>query len=769
MKKLSYILVAALALFAVACNPEEGGGGDSTVTLSLFPTTLSFEADAASAQTFTVSATGNWTVSATDSWIHYSPTTGSVNGTVSVTVDKNESEARGGKISVACGNLTKDVFVSQKRGQTPAVDVSVIPATFDGVKRASTTYQLLVYSFADGIGNDEIGDFKGVQNKIEEGYFDDLGVSAIWLSPAHPTNSYHGYDVNDYFALNPLFGTEGDFKNLIDAAHAKGIKIYMDYVLNHSGTGTEWFKSVKADPKNSPYRDYYVLSNGDYPSEAIGGMGGWVSLGDGEIGYKGRLHFKVDWTETTKYVTVTETTEAAQSPNTSDAKRWIHIGSKGSLGMYETATNIFELTLDVDTDWGFLVRTSNSDSWPSGTKYGGMAGKNVITLGQPFPLDNTTAADIVFGECTSYYASFDASMPDLNYGNPDECENSRAFQSTVESAKKWVNLGVDGFRLDAVVWIYGASVTANVKFLDKWYKEVNAAYKAAGHSDDIFMVGEAWHNGHGEEQKYYGGLPSNFEFDYWGQALQPAVNSGQGSSYASKVINYISNHEANRTDAPMAITSFFMTNHDKSSVKFIINPYNSKEELHFYRAADDLGKDLAKEKQACAMLLTTAGKPFIYQGEELGYWRGLDDKNHLDDEYIRAPIVWDASATKVAKKGVNNKVDGDMLKGSISVETQSKDEASLLNTYMTWNRLRNTFDALASGTMSKTGISGSSIASWYMTSGSQKMLVIHNVAAGSTTVTVTDKMDTPRALLGTATIKDNKLTLGANSSVVFEL
>ena len=83
------------------------------------------------------------------------------------------------------------------------------PAAFDGNKRASTTYQLLIYSFADSDG-DGVGDFKGIENHLD--YLDAMGATALWLSPAHPTGSYHGYDVNDYFALNPKFGTEADFK-----------------------------------------------------------------------------------------------------------------------------------------------------------------------------------------------------------------------------------------------------------------------------------------------------------------------------------------------------------------------------------------------------------------------------------------------------------------------------------------------------------------------------------------------------------------------------
>ena len=153
---------------------------------------------------------------------------------------------------------------------------------------------------------------------------------------------------------------------------------------------------------------------------------------------------------------------------------------------------------------------------------------------------------------------------------------------------------------------------------------------------------------------------------------------------------------------------------------------------------------------------------------KLGYWR-IDDNDKLDDEYIRAPIVWNSSATDCAKKGVNNRVDNNMLKGSISVETQSAEENSLLNTYKTWIRLRNTYPALAEGTMTDANLSGGSIASWYMTAGSQKLLVIHNTAASAKDVTVKDDMSRAIGLLGTAPLDHDVLTLGPNSSVVFKL
>ena len=127
-------------------------------------------------------------------------------------------------------------------------------------KLSGITYQLLIYSFCDSDG-DGVGDFKGIQSKLD--YLDGLGVTALWLSPAHPTSSYHAYDVNDYYSLNPLYAVgekttakaEADFKELLAAAHAKGISIYMDYVLNHSGKFNPWFQEAVSNP-SSKYRDY---------------------------------------------------------------------------------------------------------------------------------------------------------------------------------------------------------------------------------------------------------------------------------------------------------------------------------------------------------------------------------------------------------------------------------------------------------------------------------------------------------------------------------
>ena len=754
MKKYFWMVFAVAVL--AACGGKDTPQPTESLTLSVAPQELSFSATESVSKLVVVTSNGDWKVSSTESWIHVNSGSGSGKGSFSVSVDvQDKAEDRSGSVQVSAskGSDSKAATISVKQsGAVVSVDVVPAPAAFDGTKRASTTYQLLIYSFADSDG-DGVGDFKGIQNKLD--YLDGLGVTALWLSPAHPSGSYHGYEVSDYAALNPLYGTEEDFKALLDAAHAKGISIYMDFVLNHSGTGNEWFKSVTANPKDSPYNDYYVISDNpdagavdNFAGTTNPGMGRWFPVLNSGI-RKESLHFKLDWTGSKKKVTVSRTTESVQSSNPdTHVQRYIYFGNDKLYRLYETSSNIYEITVDYDSDWGFLVRTSSS-SWSAGTKYGGnkyKTGAGVVKLDVPYELEvsveNGYDPGNLVPEGYCYFGSFGESMPDLNYGKYTECENSPVFKATVDAAAKWVNMGVDGFRLDAVLWIYQAQLAANQRFLDQWYQAVNKAYREAGHSDNIFVVGEAWED-HSTEKQYYKGLISNFEFNYGGMVSGMLGNQNAGG-YVTAVNSYVTDHTAQRADA---VTSFFLTNHDQD------------------RFAEWVGKSAAKEKQAAALLLSGPGKPFVYQGEELGYYGTKSG----GDEYVRAPILWDKAGTDCAKKGVNNKVDTGMLKADISVEAQDADAGSLLNVYKTWSRLRNTYPALAEGTMTKAGLSGTSIAAWYMTSGSQKLLVIHNVASSAKEVKVTDSMAKPVGLLGKASVKEQTLTLGANSSVVFEL
>jgi len=124
----------------------------------------------------------------------------------------------------------------------------------------SVFYEIFVRSFYDSNGNG-IGDFNGITAKInylndgDSNTKADLGIKGIWLMPINASPSYHGYDVTDYKAVNTQYGTTADFKNMVNEAHKKGIKVIIDFVINHTSSQHPWF--IKSANNDAFYRNFY--------------------------------------------------------------------------------------------------------------------------------------------------------------------------------------------------------------------------------------------------------------------------------------------------------------------------------------------------------------------------------------------------------------------------------------------------------------------------------------------------------------------------------
>lgn len=158
-------------------------------------------------------------------------------------------------------------------------------------------YQIMVSSFADSDG-DGFGDIYGIEQKL--GYIAGLGVKAIWLTPIQLSDSYHGYDISDYLQVDPKYGSSAspagvandgevtsatameDYKSLLSAAHAKGIKVVMDLVLNHTSTSNKWF--ISSANLDAEYRGYYQWGNHELQTH-ITQDNCWYPYGDHPYSY----------------------------------------------------------------------------------------------------------------------------------------------------------------------------------------------------------------------------------------------------------------------------------------------------------------------------------------------------------------------------------------------------------------------------------------------------------------------------------------------------
>jgi len=122
-------------------------------------------------------------------------------------------------------------------------------------------YEVHVRAFFDS-NNDGIGDFAGLTQKLP--YLQDLGITCLWLLPFYPSPLRDdGYDISDYTAINPIYGTIDDFKRFLDESHARNIKVLTELVINHTSDQHPWFQRARRAPRGSPERDFYVWSDAD--------------------------------------------------------------------------------------------------------------------------------------------------------------------------------------------------------------------------------------------------------------------------------------------------------------------------------------------------------------------------------------------------------------------------------------------------------------------------------------------------------------------------
>lgn len=544
--------------------------------------------------------------------------------------------------SVACGSTEANQSETEAREVT-ALSLMQETNTKEAILATDnyrTWYEVFVYSYYDSNG-DGIGDLNGLTEKLD--YINDgdattdtdLGCDGIWLMPIMPSTTYHKYDVTDYCAIDPEYGTLEDFEKFVQESHARGVNVIIDLVMNHSSSQHTWFKEaaaylkslpegVEPDSSECPYVDYYNFSREK--------KGGYCEL--------------------------------------------------------------------PESDW-------------------------------------------------YYEARFWSEMPDLNLGN----ENVRAeFEQIVDF---WLDLGVDGFRLDAAKEYYTDDVPANVEVLT-WFNTMVKEKKP-----DAYIVAEVWSNMETYARYYESGIDSCFNFSFADQngtivsVLRGTSMSG-ASSYGKaqeKLQDTLGTYSDSYIDAP------FYTNHDMArSAGYFFNDYA-----------------LSQTKMAEAMNLMMSGSCFLYYGEELGM------KGSGKDENKRAPMYWSKDAD--AEGMCDGPADMETFEMKYdSFAEQQDDEDSIYNFVKEAIHVRNSYSAITHGIVSfEEEYSDENVCVIRKSYEGEEILLAFNLSTESQTIdftgiTLADKSANELAigsLLLTeadavAAYSDGVLTLPAYSMVVLE-
>ena len=329
-----------------------------------------------------------------------------------------------------------------------------------------------------------------------------------------------------------------------------------------------------------------------------------------------------------------------------------------------------------------------------------------------------------------YYAIFDPRMPDLNYN----CE--RLQEEICRIGRTWLELGVDGFRLDAAKYFYKPS---HLKSNLSWWKKFRQDMLRINPS--VYLIGEVWDSSI-RIAPYLRSLDSVFNFQLAEMLVACLLNEGNGSamltSYTRIVNTYIKESEREEV-----IDAIFLSNHDQNRIMSVVNNH------------------LPKAKLAAALLLTLPGLPFVYYGEEIGM---LGTTPH--DKYRREPFFW--SSTN--KHGQTTWLEPKYTKtsnGCIPLDEQLNKPDSLVNHYKKFIHLRCQSDVLLFGVLKPISTRIRSLCLFERVYGNQSMFIAHNLGSRKQEITIPEGYND--VILNEQSILGNRqINLDGYSSVVLQ-
>jgi maltose alpha-D-glucosyltransferase/alpha-amylase len=504
-----------------------------------------------------------------------------------------------------------------------SVDTTELPVTsLDGDAlwyKDAIIYQLHVKAFSDS-NNDGIGDFAGLTEKL--GYLQDLGVTALWLLPFYPSPGRDdGYDIADYGAINPDFGTMKDFRRFIVEAKRRGLRVITELVINHTSDQHLWFKRARRSDPRSSARNWYVWSDTDQKY----------------------LGTRIIFTDTEK------------------------------------------------SNW----------TWdPEAGQF--------------------------------YWHRFFSHQPDLNFDNP------RVVSAIVQVMKRWLDAGVDGFRLDAIPYLCEREGTNNENLPETHavIKKLRAELDAYGKGKLLLAEANQWPE---DVQEYFGrGDECHMAYHF---PLMPRIYMAIAQEDRFPITDILRQTPDIPSNCQWAL---FLRNHDELTLEMVTDverDYLWSTYANDPRARINVGirrrlaplmeNDRRKIELMNSLLLSFPGTPIIYYGDEIG----MGDNIYLGDRNgVRTPMQWTPdrnggfSRADPARLYAPTIMDPVYGYESVNVEAQSRSLSSLLSATKRLIAVRKSTLAFGRGSMTFIRPVNRSVLAYVRQHGDEVILCVANLS-----------------------------------------
>lgn len=504
--------------------------------------------------------------------------------------------------------------------QTVAPDkASMSPSTDPLWYKDAIIYQLHVRAFADS-NNDGIGDLVGLTDKL--GYLQDLGVNTLWLMPFYPSPGRDdGYDIADYGAISPSYGTMKEFRRFISEAKRRGLRVITELVVNHTSDQHNWFKRARRSPAGSSARNWYVWSDTDQKYDGT----------------------RIIFTDTEK------------------------------------------------SNW----------TWdPEANAY--------------------------------YWHRFFSHQPDLNFDNP------RVVNAVIRVMKRWLDAGVDGFRLDAIPYLCERDGTNNENLPETHavIKRLRAALDAYAPGKVLLAEANQWPE---DVQEYFGtGDECHMAYHF---PLMPRIYMAIAQEDRFPITDILRQTPDIPDNCQWAM---FLRNHDELTLEMVTDverDYLWSTYANDPRARINVGirrrlaplmdNDRRKIELMNSLLLSFPGTPIIYYGDEIG----MGDNIYLGDRNgVRTPMQWTpdrnggfsrADPARLYAPPIMDPVYG---YEAVNVEAQSRSLSSLLNATKRLIAVRKSTLAFGRGSMTFVRSSNRSVLTYVRQHGDEAILCVANLS-----------------------------------------